>query len=61
MLGLSHAGEREITETITRLRESCGIKNGLAARGVSRGAIDDLAPPPSRDACLFTNPRRASS
>ncbi|MCP5268183.1 MAG: iron-containing alcohol dehydrogenase [Zoogloeaceae bacterium] len=60
MLGLRHAGEREITETITRLRESCGIKNGLAARGVSRGAIDDLAPPASRDACLFTNPRRAS-
>ena len=65
-LGLNLAGvpavsrEKRITETLQTLRQSCGIRDGLIARGVTRSAIDDLAPPAVRDACLFTNPRRAS-
>ncbi len=65
-LGVNLAGvpavsrEKRITETLQALRQSCGIRDGLIARGVTRSAIDDLAPPAVRDACLFTNPRRAS-
>lgn len=65
-LGVNLAGvpavsrEKRITETLQTLRQSCGIRDGLIARGVTRSAIDDLAPPAVRDACLFTNPRRAS-
>lgn len=65
-LGLDLAGvpairrEKRITEALQTLRESCGIRDGLIARGVSRSAIADLAPPAIRDACLFTNPRRAN-
>ncbi len=53
-------GERSLTEALRALREACGIRDGLAARGVTSDEIVDLAPPAARDACLFTNPRRAS-
>ncbi len=65
-LGVNLAGvpavnrEKRITEMLQTLRQSCGISDGLIARGVTHSAIDDLAPPAIRDACLFTNPRRAS-
>ena len=52
--------EARITETVHTLRTACGIHNGLAQRGISYSEIADLAPPATRDACLFTNPRRAS-
>lgn len=65
-LGLSLSGEgaagREdrIAGALQSLREACGIQGGLAERGVTRGAIADLAPPVIHDACIFTNPRRAN-
>lgn len=65
-LGIPLAGapaafrEKQITETLRNLREACGVRDGLAARGVNVSTIADLAPPVIRDACLFTNPRRAS-
>ncbi|HPF60392.1 MAG TPA: iron-containing alcohol dehydrogenase [Candidatus Competibacteraceae bacterium] len=65
-LGVSLAGapaavrEKQITKTLQNLRKACGVHEGLAARGVNASTITDLAPPASRDACLFTNPRRAS-
>ena len=58
--GLDTESELKMLRAIARLRERCGIEHGLSSRGVSRSTIDDLAPPASRDACLFTNPRRAS-
>ncbi len=61
LAGESTAGQVErITGALRSLRKACGIHNGLAARGVTRGAIADLAPPVVHDACIFTNPRRAS-
>jgi alcohol dehydrogenase class IV len=52
--------EARITEAIHALRTACGIHDGLTQRGISYSEIADLAPPATRDACLFTNPRRAS-
>jgi len=52
--------EKQITKLLQNLRKACGVHEGLAARGVNASTIADLAPPASRDACLFTNPRRAS-
>lgn len=52
--------EKRLTEALQNLRQACGIRDGLAARGVNASAIADLAPPVVRDACLFTNPRRAN-
>lgn len=60
MFGVDNASERELTESIAKLRAQCGILGGLTARGVTRGTIEDLAPYAERDACIFTNPRRAS-
>lgn len=60
MMGIQAATEQTLTAAIASLRERCGIRDGLAARGVTRGSIEDLAPHAERDACLFTNPRRAS-
>ena len=60
-LGLApNGGERPLTDAIIALRRECGIQDGLAARGVTRGAIEDLAPHAEHDACIFTNPRRAT-
>lgn len=47
-----------IVGALQDLRRVCGIQDGLAARGVTRGTIVDLAPPVVEDACIFTNPRR---
>ena len=52
--------EAQLTDTLHALRTSCGIHDGLTQRGISYSEIADLAPPATRDACLFTNPRRAS-
>jgi alcohol dehydrogenase len=60
MFGMAATGERALTAAIASLRGRCGIHDGLAARGVTRGTIEELAPHAERDACLFTNPRRAS-
>lgn len=60
MFGMAATGERALTAAIASLRGRCGIRDGLAARGVTRGTIEELAPHAERDACLFTNPRRAS-
>ena len=58
--GAATTGERALTAAVAALRQRCGIHDGLAARGVTRGTIEELAPHAERDACLFTNPRRAS-
>lgn len=60
MMGIQAATEQTLTAAVAALRERCGIRDGLAARGVTRGSIEDLAPHAERDACIFTNPRRAS-
>ncbi|MFA7291978.1 MAG: alcohol dehydrogenase-like regulatory protein ErcA [Rhodocyclaceae bacterium] len=60
MFGFDNASEQQLTDSIATLRAQCGILGGLAARGVTRGTIMDLAPYAERDACIFTNPRRAS-
>lgn len=49
-----------LTTAIHDLRIASGIHGGLAERGVGQGAIDELAPWAIKDACIFTNPRRAS-
>jgi alcohol dehydrogenase class IV len=65
-LGIDMAGvpearrETRITEAVRLLRTDCGIHDGLTQRGISYSEIADLAPPATRDACLFTNPRRVS-
>jgi len=60
MFGMASSGERALTAALAARRKRCGIAEGLASRGVTRGTIDDLAPHAEHDACLFTNPRRAS-
>ncbi len=60
IFGVPGGDERALGAAIAALRQRCGIADGLAARGVTRGTIDELAPHAERDACLFTNPRRAS-
>jgi alcohol dehydrogenase class IV len=52
---------RRIQEDIRALRNAAGVHAGLAARGVTRGAVDDLAEHAIHDACIFTNPRRATT
>jgi alcohol dehydrogenase len=66
LLGVSDAGggstahRERIAGALRTLREACGICAGLSERGVTSGAIADLAPPVIHDACIFTNPRRAN-
>ncbi len=60
IFGLAGADERALGAAIAALRQRCGIAAGLATRGVTRGTIEELAPHAERDACLFTNPRRAT-
>ena len=50
-----------IVDDIHALRRAAGIEGGLAARGVSSGAVADLAEHAMRDSCIYTNPRRASA
>jgi len=57
----SSVSQREaLLEALRSLRTACGIEGGLAERGVSRSDLAELAPPVIRDACIFTNPRRAA-
>lgn len=60
IFGIAGSGEQALGAAIAALRQRCGIAEGLASRGVTRGAIEELAPYAERDACLFTNPRRAT-
>lgn len=53
--------KRLIMEDIRSLRQAAGIRGGLAARGNVHGSIGELARHAVRDACIFTNPRRASA
>lgn len=59
--GLSQERQSDqLAIAIRDLRIASGIGGGLAERGVTRGTIEDLAPHAIKDACIFTNPRRAS-
>ena len=60
LFGVAGTSEEALGAAIATLRLRCGIADGLAARGVTRGTIENLAPHAERDACLFTNPRRAT-
>lgn len=52
--------EKQLTGAIRDLRIASGIHGGLAERGVDQGTIEELSPWAIKDACIFTNPRRAS-
>lgn len=59
--GLTGTRRRDaLIDWVRQLRWNCGVREGLGARGVSRGDIDDLAGFAVRDPCIVTNPRRAS-
>lgn len=59
--GTSDLKLRRILDDIQALRSAVGIEGGLVARGVSRGAVADLAEHAIRDSCIYTNPRRATA
>ena len=52
---------KRITEALAAMRRRVGIADSLAARGVRAADIADLTVHALDDACLVTNPRRASS
>lgn len=66
-LGLDLRGrtERETKhltmDTLRTLRQSAGIVDGLGARGMRAGHLGDLATHAVKDACIYTNPRRANA
>ncbi len=49
-----------LVEWVRQLRLACGVCDGLGARGVRSGDIDDLSGFAAQDPCIFTNPRRAN-
>lgn len=51
---------RLIMEDIRALRRAAGIFGGLGERGVATAHLGDLAEHAIHDACIFTNPRRAT-
>jgi alcohol dehydrogenase len=51
---------RALMERLTGLRAAAGVAGGLAERGVTPGAIADLAENAVNDACIYTNPRRTT-
>ncbi|MGE5546853.1 MAG: alcohol dehydrogenase-like regulatory protein ErcA [Solirubrobacterales bacterium] len=53
--------KRLIMEDIRSLRVAAGIHDGLEARGLRTGYLRDLAHNAVRDACIYTNPRRANA
>jgi alcohol dehydrogenase class IV len=63
-LGLTVAGMddreacRALVTAIARLRESVGITETLAAQGMARHHLPQLAAKAMEDACMVTNPRR---
>lgn len=56
----SSAARHAILDSLHALRTEAGIAGGLAQRGVTRETIEVLAGHAVRDACIYTNPRRAS-
>jgi 1,3-propanediol dehydrogenase len=50
-----------LLEGLRRLRREAGVTNTLAALGVSRGDLRQLAEKAGADACLVTNPRPAGT
>lgn len=53
--------KRLTMETLRSLRLAAGISGGLAARGMRSGHLGDLAAHAIKDACIYTNPRRANA
>ncbi len=64
-LDLQGRSERQrrlaIIDAIDRLRQDVGVRNGLSGRGVTGGDVSPLTKHAIADACLVTNPRRASA
>ena len=66
-MGLDLQGRTErqrlmaIIDAIDRLRQDIGVVGGLTGRGVSRDDVGPLTTHAAADACLITNPRRASA
>ena len=66
-MGLDLQGRTErqrlaaITDAIDHLRQDVGVVGGLAGRGVGRDDVGPLTAHAAADACLITNPRRAST
>lgn len=52
--------KEELILAIQRLKHSVGIKNGLAARGVTAAELASLAGKAMKDPCMVTNPREPS-
>jgi alcohol dehydrogenase len=52
--------KRLIMDDIRSLRLAAGIQDGLAARGNVRSNLGELARHAIHDACIYTNPRRAT-
>lgn len=53
--------KRLIMDDIRSLRLAAGIHEGLAARGNLTGSLGELAKHAIHDACIYTNPRRATA
>lgn len=52
---------RRIMDDLRALRKAVGVQGGLATKGVTRGTVIDLADHAIHDACIYTNPRRATT
>ncbi|MBC7905563.1 MAG: iron-containing alcohol dehydrogenase [Rhodospirillaceae bacterium] len=52
--------KRLIMEDIRSLRLAAGIRDGLGTRGNITGSLKELAKHAIHDACIYTNPRRAT-
>ena len=52
--------KKKLMQTISDLKNSVGISNKLAQKGVSSADIPDLAKKAVKDACILTNPRKAT-
>lgn len=50
----------KITQSISDLRRKVGIEDGLVSRGVHISDVPELSLNAHKDACLVTNPRRAT-
>ncbi|HTH16807.1 MAG TPA: alcohol dehydrogenase-like regulatory protein ErcA [Magnetospirillum sp.] len=53
--------KRLIMADLRSLRQGAGIHDGLRARGLTPDTLKTLADQAVRDACIYTNPRRASA
>jgi len=57
----NEAVKEELILAIQRLKHILGIKNGLAARGVTAAELVSLAGKAMKDPCMVTNPRVPSA